>query len=424
MQWLSGPSLTGEPRTASDEGSSKRGVPQDAAQDAAQGLAQDVARDLAVEALARQVTVKRVGTSHTVLVSVKTSDPDKSTRIANAIGQALIQGRGGPEQGGDRSPLLRERLQGLGPSAYLITPALAPDRPDGPRKILVMLAAIMAGSMIGSVLALLLDFKDRTIRTAGQVENLGLECIGAIPLLKSRRVAASSRSEPGKQLDGDDDPLLPVPLQQQTLLRATAALEAAGARIVGIASPTAGEGATTVARQLARIAARSQRKVLLVEGEAQFGPAELSDPQLQPCGGHIRSGAGNGLDVLAASTPGDKGGADWRAHCGRTALAAYDLIVVSLPPLESGAEFRMVARTVDGILLVMKWGGAEMVRIERAFAISGAASSDFIGAVLNMVDDRMIGLFGDKFWKAEVLTAARQRLFSPATPTHPVARHS
>ena len=84
----------------------------------------------------------------------------------------------------------------------------------------------------------------------------------------------------------------------------------------------------------------------------------------------------------------------------------------------------MAARTVDGILLVVQWGGADTVRVERAFAISGAAPSDFIGAVLNMVDDRMIGLFGDKFWKAEVVTAVRQRLFSPAMPSHPVAKHS
>ena len=102
-------------------------------------------------------------------------------------------------------------------------------------------------------------------------------------------------------------------------------------------------------------------------------------------------------------------------------MAAYDLIVVCLPPLERGAEFRMVAQNIDGILLVMKWGGAETEQVERAFAVSGAAPSDFIGAVLNMVDDRMIGRFGDKFWEAEAFMAVRRRMFGAALPAEPVA---
>lgn len=407
-QWLS--ELFGEPQATIDEGRSRQ--------------------ESAVEALARHITVKRVGTSHTILINVTTSDPEKSARIANGIAQALLQGRGGAEQDGDRSPLLRERLQGLGPSVYVMTPALAPARPNGPRKIFIVLGAVIAGSLIGSALALLLDFRDKTIRTARQVERFGLECIGAIPLLKGGKAAVSSRVQPGKEHAGDGE-FWSAPLLKQTLLRMAVAIEAADARIVGIASPIAGEGATTVARQLARMAARNQRKVLLVElgrsetrpfmGEASFGAATFSDTQPPPVGGNLRNNDGNGSDVLVTATANHSdGAAHWWMHCDRKSLAAYDLIVVSLPPLERGPEFRMAAQHIDGILLVMKWGGADMERVERAIAVSGAAPSDFIGAVLNMVDDRMIGRFGDTFWEAEALMAVRRRLFEPAMPTEPV----
>lgn len=50
----------------------------------------------------------------------------------------MLQARGGAEPDGEKSPLLRERLRGLGPSVYVMTPALIPDKPSGPRKIFVI----------------------------------------------------------------------------------------------------------------------------------------------------------------------------------------------------------------------------------------------------------------------------------------------
>lgn len=388
-------------------------------------------QELAVDTLAKRIELKRVGTSHTILVDVTTSDPEKSERIANGISQIMLQARVSAEDG-SRSPLLRERLQGLGPSVYVMTRALAPDKPSGPRKILVILAAVIAGLAVGSVLALLLDFKDKTIRTAAQVEDFGLECIGAIPLLKSGGPAVS-RSLHSTKESARDDQFLPAPLLNQTLLRMTVAIEASKARVVGIASSIAGEGATTVARQLAHLAARSQRRVLLVEldrnrtsrtpsQEVPPGGAAASDTNVRPLDGGLQNNRGSGPDVLVTAVSDNiDGAANWWMHSNQKFSVDYDLIVVSLPPLERGAEFRMAAQNLDGILLVIKWGETETERVERAFAVSGAMPSDFIGAVLNMVDDRMIGQFGDKLWEAEAATTTRRLPFGLAMPAEPAA---
>ena len=141
----------------------------------------------AVEYLRKNVTLKQVGASHTILVSATTSDPRKSERIANAIADVAVQARVSAEQQGTVSPLLRERLQGLGPSAYVITTA-EPSQKDGPRKILVLAAATILGLGLGAALALILDLFNRTVRTATQIEHFGLECVGAIPKLRSRTV--------------------------------------------------------------------------------------------------------------------------------------------------------------------------------------------------------------------------------------------
>jgi len=387
--------------------------------------------EVALESLAKRVALQRIGTSHTILLKVTTSSPEKSARIASNISQVMLQARVSAEQEGDRSPLLRERLQGLGPGVYVMTPALVPDKPNGPRKILVLLVALAAGLGLGLVLALLLDIRGKSIRTAAQVERFGLECIGAIPWLSHSKPLPRNEARPGHAQDTRDD-FAPAPLLTQTLLRVGVAAEAAKARVVGIASPIAGDGATTVARHFARAAARSQN-VLLVEAsrgevagfrqnEPASGMARFDDARPEKSDGDLWHDDAGGPDVLTitASASGD-GCANWWMHCGRKSLAAYDLIVVGLPPLEQGAAFRIAAQSIDGIVLVMKWGGADAERIERAFAVSGVTPADFIGAVLNGVDARMIGLFGDKLWKAEAVVGARRDLFAMTMPASPAA---
>uniref|UniRef100_A0A9E8CKP2 Tyrosine kinase G-rich domain-containing protein n=1 Tax=Bosea sp. NBC_00436 TaxID=2969620 RepID=A0A9E8CKP2_9HYPH len=405
VRWLAGRS-----QTAADESRSRQ--------------------EIAIASLAKHISPQRIGTSHTILLNVTTSSSEKSTLIANEISQVMLQARGA-DQEGDRSPLLRERLQGLGPGIYVMTPALVPDKPNGPRRILIVLGAVFVGFLIGTALALLLDLQDKSIRTANQVERFGLECLGAIPWLSRRKPA--SANEPGSMRQRTTEgEFAPSPLLDQTLLRMAVAAEAAKARVVGIASPIAGDGATTVARHFAQTAARSQ-KVLLVEAgrnalsmprpeAASPDPTAVGNAHLETRDGDLWHDDAGGPDVLTiAASPDGDGCANWWMHCGRKSLAAYDLIIVGLPPLEQGAAFHMAAQNIDGILLVMKWGGADAERIERAFAVSGAAPADFIGAVLNGVDSRMIGLFGDELWKAEATISARRRPFVMAMRMEPVA---
>jgi capsular polysaccharide biosynthesis protein/Mrp family chromosome partitioning ATPase len=379
--------------------------------------------DRAVEFLEKHVTAKRIGTSHTILVSVTTSNPHKSERIANAVGQVAVQARLSADQEGSRSPLLRERLQGLGPTAYVITTAGAAGRPDGPRKLVVILAAIFSGLAVGAALAMTLDLMDRTTRTAAQVEYLGLECFGAIPRLR-RRPSIGASSPPSARGPTDAGAFQPNAMLDQTLRRAMTAIAASKARTIGIASVAAQEGSTTVAKYLARLAAFSRKKVLLVEADQselmpprRNGRGQIASASDSPSRNGIVRDECTGLDVLKIDhTSSAHDTAVWRTRRDPDWLGVYDLVVVNLPSLESGPEFRMAAQDLDGILLVIKWGSTEFDRIERAIAASGVAPSEFIGAVLNMVDDRMIGKFGDKLWEAEAALVARRYPFELSMP--------
>ena len=257
---------------------------------------------------------------------------------------------------------------------------------------------------------------NRTMRTAAQVEYLGLECIGAIPRLRGCPPIGASWPASARE-SADECAFQPNAMLDQTLRRAMTAIETSNARTIGITSAVAQEGAATFAKYLAQMAAFSRKKVLLVEaGQSGSMPLMASTFDKRP-GNDIAPGECTGLDVLKIDhTSSAHDAAVWRTRGDPDCLGVYDLVVINLPSLESGPEFRMVAQDLDGILLVIKWGSTEFDRIERAIAASGVAPSGFIGAVLNMVDDRMIGKFGDKLWEAEAALVARRYPFEFSMP--------
>lgn len=385
----------------------------------AASITSDVRLDRAVEALKRRLLVKRVGASHTILVSVTTFDPRKSERIANAIGQSALEARVDVDQDSSKSFLRRQRLQGLGPSAYVMTAAGVPEQPDGPRRIVILPGAVGFGIAFGSALALLLDFRNATVRTAAQVEYLGLECIGPVPLWRGESLTSAHEAAAGAE-SAEGDRFLPNPMLEQTLRRVRVVIDNATVRTIGITSAVAGEGAAAIATHLVRV--YRGHKVLLVEA----GPSELamsfSEADFPDLAGESDRPLLSNADVLEKAAGFDflktgslhaiDGDPIWRIYCGSDSQGGYDVIIVSLPPLEFGPAFRMAARHLDGLLLVVEWENTRLETIERAMATSGVSPSDFIGAVLNRVDERMIGEFGDKFWNAEAALAAKRASFA------------
>lgn len=68
----------------------------------------------------------------------------------------------------------------------LVEPATLPDRPYSPNRPLLIGAAAGAGLAFGLLLALILEFATKPIRSPRQLEQLGLPVIGVVPLLKPK----------------------------------------------------------------------------------------------------------------------------------------------------------------------------------------------------------------------------------------------
>lgn len=299
--------------------------------------------------------------------------------------------------------------------ARVITPAVAPMRPSGPRALLVLPAALILGGMIGTGIGLLREYRDRVFRNAEQVRDmLGLNVLGMLPALPRMRrpKAKDTRTEvPGVFTTADpylryalDNPLTPFAEALRSVkVAADLDLKRRKPMVLGITSVFPGEGKTTTAKNMASLFALHGARTLLID-------ADLRNPDLTR---NIAPQAKSGLpECLAGSTrvqdllirEGDSGlaflaGATHRriAHTsellGSLAFESllakigsdFDYIILDLPPVGSVVDARAVSPYVDRFVFVLEWGRTPMEIASTTLAENGSVADKCIGVVMTKV---------------------------------------
>lgn len=354
----------------------------------------------ALTTLRSKLNIRQVGTSHMITVGFTALEPEKAARVVNVVIRVYLQEL--VRASDAHSPTLRELYQSLGPSAFVVSDAQPPISPDGPPMILIAIGAALFGLCVGAAVAILRDAMNDTIRSAGQAElALGMECLGIV----SRR--------PDKGIVTEDATAqCSCAADQQELRRLSATiLEASlrNIRTIGVTSAVPGEGATTLAIALAQTVAAGGKRVLLIDAvpdnrslsrwsmNSSCAPVRL--------GKDLRSSAldglvemQTGLHVLALR---ERSGGDICSIIPTrpdgildNTVCAYDLVIVDMPSLASGADVRAAAQSLDSFLLVVKWGATESELVRQALRSAGEARPKFVGAVLNMADDAVMRSYG------------------------------
>jgi Mrp family chromosome partitioning ATPase len=348
---------------------------------------------VAADTLSRNLRIRQVGTSHMITVAYKASEPAKAAHVANAVIRIYLQEL--VHASDAASPALRELYQSLGPSAFLVSDAQPPIRPDGPATVLIVVGAALFGLCVGAAFAILLDVMNDTIRSAPQVEAaLGMECLGIM------------RRRADKSIGAEDTTLHPE-LRHLSATMLEASLR--GTRTVGVTSTVPGEGATTLAIALAEAVAASGKRVLLIDGvsdnrsiscwaaDLSRVPAWSSNaPRSSVLDGIVERSTG--LHVLPLREPSDGDiysiAPGWLDRILDNAASSYDLVIVDMPALASGPDVRAAAQSLDAFLLVVKWGTTESELVRQALRSAGEAGPKFVGVVLNMADEDLMRSYG------------------------------
>ncbi len=291
--------------------------------------------------------------------------------------------------------------------AHEISLALPPRQPSWPRPLPTMAAAAAAGVLLGLLVVHLLHLTDSTLHSGEDVRALlKLPCFALVPEL-SRRVL---RSVPIEEY-ATRRPLTAY-AEQIRAVRAGLWLGAERPCVVAITAARASEGKSVLALSLARSAALSGEKVLLIDcdlrrpslarrlhaGDGATDAIGLADllrgrvglrqaVRVDPLGG-----PGNAAQfVLAGQPDGDSFGLFMGAEMARLLSEArqdYTLIVLDSPPIQAITEARVLAAIADATVVCVRWRATPRDVVSYALELLEDAHAQVTGVVLTRVDPR------------------------------------
>ena len=208
---------------------------------------------------------RRSGTSQSVSSEERDAEPDPRELTASAqLYASLLQ----------RQREIREQQELVKPDASILSLASPPSRPSSPNPILFMPPALIAFLICGSLLALVLERLDRSLRCEREInEALGISCVGLVP-----QIPRSHLTHISKYLRVE--PFSPYAKALRSAVATLRLGEPGHTKVILISSSIPGEGKTTLAQSLAAYVGFLGRRVLLVGLDFRKGSrvGEFSDP--------------------------------------------------------------------------------------------------------------------------------------------------
>jgi capsular exopolysaccharide synthesis family protein len=274
----------------------------------------------------------------------------------------------------------------------VLEPATVPEAPVSPGRALTIAVALLLGLVGGTGLAFLIEHLDPRLYTARHIEDVvNLSVLGAVP--------ATPRARPGGLFDPDS------PAQEAIRRVRARVLESdrdASRRSVLVTSAEPGEGKSTVAANLAVSIAQTGRATVVVDGDLRL-PAQhrifdlpnevgLSSVLRRDAtvAAALQASQFAGVRVITSGptppNPAELLGSSEMVAVLAELAGSFDVIVLDAPSLLAVADALVLARAVDGVVLVVgrAQARAETVRAAREELISARARS--IGVVVNRAE--------------------------------------
>lgn len=260
--------------------------------------------------------------------------------------------------------------------AHVVSGALVPKEPVSPRKDLYQLTGFLLASLLGVATALVLEARDKSIRTVDEAKKLfGFTPLGVIPAFKkSEKISLGDgdleRSTP--EIVVRNFPRSPFSAAYRMLQANLKFLSSdKQLKVIVVTSSVPKEGKSTVSANLAAVMAQLGRKVLLVDADMhrplqhriwdvsnQLGLSNLlvRETELKTV---IKKVMDN-LDVLTSGVmpPNPMVLLDSQRMASLISMfsANYDFTIIDTPSLSVDADALILGKIADGVLLVVRPG--------------------------------------------------------------------
>jgi succinoglycan biosynthesis transport protein ExoP len=298
------------------------------------------------------------------------------------------------------------------PDAHVISHADIPLRPSFPNKPLVVTLSFVGAALVASLLVIGLESIDQGFRDLAHVEQaLGVSALGFVPRLKNgergeTEVLDKPFSSFAEAIRGVYTSLILSDVDHPP-------------KIVLITSSLPGEGKSTTAVALARLVARSGKRVLVID-------SDLRKPRIhEEFGVQIKPGL---IDYLAgkvpisevllkdtkseafvlppgthAPNPTDVFSSDNMQKLLRTLSGTFDLIILDSAPLLAVSDTRNLCRLADKVLFVLRWQHTRKAAAGPAIRQILNAGGNMAGVLLTQTDmGRLPNYTGSMYYQKQI----------------------
>ncbi len=313
---------------------------------------------------------------------------------------------------------------------HLVDTALPPAEPVRPRKALNIGLGLLAGLVLGVMLAFGQEGIDHSVKTAEDVETMLMTpTLAVVPLQRSVEPAkwALSRDKSALavagrakgKMSGHKVALAVTEKPQSILAEAYRALRTSillslapnPPKTILIASSQAGEGKTSTALNLAQSLAQRKVEVVIVDGDLRKGGiAKTLGMDNEKGMSTVLTGADKLSDVLqqfspqpnlwvvpsgpTPPNPAELVGSDRMAELLKELSERFEHIIIDSPPVLVVTDGTILAGLVDGVVLVAESGRTHRAGLMRTRAVLENAGARILGVVLNKLDMQREGYYG------------------------------
>jgi capsular exopolysaccharide synthesis family protein len=287
--------------------------------------------------------------------------------------------------------------------ARLVAYATQPTHPSFPTLRVSLALAIAVGLLLGLGAGVVAEILDQSVKNADDLESkVGHPAIASVPAISKRMMRQMPPAErhPSGYLIGRPMSAFAEALRVLRTVIVYSRLDFS-VKVVAVTSALPDEGKTTISMCLARVAAMSGQRVVVVDcdlrkqsindvldvetdvgilqvlaGEAPWRSAIVRDPNSDA---HVLPVATSGF------TPRDVFGSDAMSRLVADLRSHYDLVVLDCAPILAVAETRVLVKHADTTVVVARAGRSATGAVRTAVQQTESAGGKVLGIVLNCV---------------------------------------